>query len=91
MKACKEGGEASSPFAYASRLTEVMLLGVVALRAGQGRKIRYDADAMRITNAKDANRVPYPGVPAGVGGLSAAHAALGARGTLSTDCYGGSP
>jgi len=56
VKACKEGGEASSPFHYASRLTEVMLLGVVALRAGQGRKIRYDADAMRITNVEDANR-----------------------------------
>ena len=56
VKACKEGGEASSPFSYASRLTEVMLLGVVALRAGQGQKIHYDADAMRIANLEEANR-----------------------------------
>ncbi len=56
VKACKGGGEASCPFAYASRLTEVMLLGIVALRAGQGKKIHYDGDAMRITNAPDANR-----------------------------------
>ena len=56
VKACKEGGEASCPFDYASRLTEIMLLGIVALRTGQGRKIVYDADAMRVTNDDDANR-----------------------------------
>jgi len=32
------------------------LLGVVALRAGQGQKIHYDADTRRITNVEDANR-----------------------------------
>ena len=53
-EACKGRGEASSPFAYAARLTEVMLLGVVALRAGG--RIEYDAPAMRITNLPEANR-----------------------------------
>ena len=38
----------SSPIEFAARLTEVMLLGVVALRAGA--KIHYDGPAMRITN-----------------------------------------
>ena len=38
--ACKGEGEASTPFEYAAKLTEVMLLGVVALRAGT--KIHYD-------------------------------------------------
>ena len=38
----------SSPFEFAARLTEVMLLGVVSLRAGA--KIHYDAANMRITN-----------------------------------------
>ncbi len=56
VRACKEGGEASCPFDYASRLTEVMLLGVVALRTGQGRRIRYDAENMRVTNVEEANR-----------------------------------
>ena len=56
VNACKEGGEASCPFDYASRLTEVMLLGIVALRTGQGKKIHYDADAMRVTNVEEANR-----------------------------------
>ena len=45
--------EASSPFEYAARLTEVMLLGIVALRAGT--KINYDGTNMRITNAAGAN------------------------------------
>ncbi len=56
VEACKSGGEASCPFDYASRLTEVMLLGIVALRAGQGRTLRYDGEAMRIVNFDDANR-----------------------------------
>lgn len=42
------------PFSYAAQLTEVMLLGVVALNAGK--KIQYDGENMRITNAPDANR-----------------------------------
>jgi predicted dehydrogenase len=43
----------SCPFEYASRLTEVMLLGIVALRAGK--KIEYDGANMRVTNAAAAN------------------------------------
>ena len=33
-----------------------MLLGVAALRAGQGRKLIYDAEASQFTNAPDANQ-----------------------------------
>jgi hypothetical protein len=51
--ACKGEGQASTPFEYAAKLTEVMLLGVVALRAGT--KIHYDAANMRITNSKEGN------------------------------------
>ena len=40
--------EISCPFEYAAQLTEVMLLGVVSLRAGG--KIHYDAANRRITN-----------------------------------------
>ena len=40
--------EISSPFEYAAQLTEVMLLGIVSLRAGG--KIHYDAANRRITN-----------------------------------------
>ena len=38
---------------YAAKLTEVMLLGVVALRAGK--KIEYDGENMRVTNSPKAN------------------------------------
>jgi hypothetical protein len=33
-----------------------MVLGVAALRAGQGRKLIYDAENMKFTNAPDANQ-----------------------------------
>jgi hypothetical protein len=55
-QACKGDAQASSPFDYAARLTETMLLGVVALRAGPSQKILYDADKMQITNMPDVNR-----------------------------------
>ena len=54
--ACKAGSAASCPFDYGSRLTEIMLLGMVALRAGQGQEIRYDGEAMRIANVEAANQ-----------------------------------
>lgn len=54
VDAAKGKTAASCPFEYASKLTEVMLLGVVALKAG--RKIEYDAANMRITNVPGANQ-----------------------------------
>lgn len=53
VDACKGKAHASSPFSYAAQLTEVMLLGIVSLRAGG--RIEYDADTMRITNIPGAN------------------------------------
>src|SRR5690606_35515904 len=53
VEAAKGKTEASCPFEYAARLTEVMLLGIVALRAGG--KIYYDGENMRITNNSAAN------------------------------------
>ena len=54
--ACRGLREASCPFSYAAPLTELMLLGVVALRAGQGRRLLYDGDRMEVTNVPEANR-----------------------------------
>jgi hypothetical protein len=56
VSAAKKEGPASSPFEYSARLTEVMLLGVAALRAGQGRQVHYDGAKMEFTNAPDANQ-----------------------------------
>jgi predicted dehydrogenase len=52
-EAAKGKTEASCPFEYAAKLTEVMLLGIVALRAGK--KIAYDGAHMRVTNDAAAN------------------------------------
>ena len=63
IEAIKGKAEVSTPFEYATQLTEVMLLGIVSLRA-KG-KIVYDAANMRITNNTAANdflgRDPRPG------------------------------
>jgi predicted dehydrogenase len=48
VDAIKGKQEISSPFEYATQLTEVMLLGIVSLRAGG--KIHYDAANRRVTN-----------------------------------------
>jgi len=54
-QACKGEAVASCPFEYAAPLTEVMLLGIAALRAGQSRRILYDGAGMSITNIPEAN------------------------------------
>jgi predicted dehydrogenase len=43
----------TSPFEYSARLTEIMLLGVVALNAGK--KIEYDGAGMRVKNVPDSD------------------------------------
>jgi predicted dehydrogenase len=53
IEAIQGKAQASSPFEYAAPLTEVMLLGIAALNAGK--KIRYDAANMRITNVEDSD------------------------------------
>jgi predicted dehydrogenase len=56
VRACKGETQASSPFEYGAALNETMVLGVAALRAGQGRKVLYDGEKMQFTNAPDANQ-----------------------------------
>ena len=55
VQACKGEAQVSAPFDYSARLTETMLLGLIALRVGQGKKIYYDGPNMRITNVPEAN------------------------------------
>ena len=49
IDACKGGQPASSNFEYGARLTEIVLLGVVALRTGT--TLRWDGPNMKATNA----------------------------------------
>ncbi len=53
IRACKGGPAALSDFSVAGPMTEVVLLGNVALRAG--RPLVWDGAAMRVTNDRSAN------------------------------------
>jgi len=53
LAACKGGTPASANFQYGAALTEVGLLGLVALRVGK--KLQWDAKAMKATNAPAAD------------------------------------
>jgi predicted dehydrogenase len=52
IQACKGGPAALSEFGYASTLTEAVLLGNVAFRAG--RKLEWDSAQMKATNCPEA-------------------------------------
>jgi len=52
--ACKGGPAAMSNFDYAGRLTETILLGNVALRAGK--EVKWDAKNLKVTNDEAANK-----------------------------------
>ena len=54
IAACKGGPRALSNFDYSGPLTEMVLLGNVALRSGK--RIEWDAETMRIPNAPDAEK-----------------------------------
>ena len=59
VEAIKGQAEISAPFDYAAPLTEVMLLGIVALRART--KIHYDGANMRVTNSVASSDQPLEG------------------------------
>lgn len=51
------GGEpAASNFEVASKLTEMILLGCLAIKAGAGKKVQWDGQSMQCTNLPDLNR-----------------------------------
>jgi hypothetical protein len=61
INACKGGEPAGSNFDVAGPLTEVVLLGNVAVRMGQqlyekGLKLYYDGPNMKVTNLPEANK-----------------------------------
>ena len=54
IAACKGEGKTLSHFDYAGPMTESVLLGNVALRAGQ--RIEWNAKKLKVTNASEANQ-----------------------------------
>lgn len=56
VAACKGNGTTSSNFGYASKLTETMLLGNMAIKfSDQNLRLKWDAENMRVPNLEDAN------------------------------------
>jgi len=55
-EACRGGSAAMSNFDYAGRLTETILLGNLALRAGDGVKLDWDAENLKVTNYPEINQ-----------------------------------
>jgi hypothetical protein len=56
IKACKDGSPTTCNFDYSGALTETVLLGNVAFRAGAGEKIEWDAANLKVTNSDVAQR-----------------------------------
>ena len=57
--ACKGGKPASANFDYGGPLTEMALLGVLAIR-NQNRKLIWDVKNMRVTNDAEADKFVNP-------------------------------
>jgi hypothetical protein len=56
FQACKGGEPACSNFEVASKLTEMILLGCLAIKAGLGKKVEWDGPNMKCTNIPDLNK-----------------------------------
>jgi len=59
LRAIREGGKAGSDFSYGGPLTEIAMLGVIALKV-PGTKLEWDAANMRFTNCDEANQHVAP-------------------------------
>ena len=55
MEGCITGKQPSDGFDYGSRLTEAVLLGNIAVRY-RTQLLKWDAQAMQISNLKEANQ-----------------------------------
>ena len=56
IRACKDGKPASSNFNYGGPLTELMLLGMLAIRM-KNQKLKWDSKNLKFTNNKAANEL----------------------------------
>jgi predicted dehydrogenase len=56
LQCCKDNTPTCAGFEYAAALTEFLLLGHLAMKAGVGTKVEWDASAGRCTNLPDLNR-----------------------------------
>ena len=59
LRAIREGRKAGSDFSYGGPLTEIAMLGVIALKM-PGTKLQWDTEAMKFTNCPEANAFVNP-------------------------------
>jgi hypothetical protein len=64
IEAIRNGRKAGSDFAYGGPLSEIAMLGVIAIKL-PGTKLEWDADKMRFTNSAEANALVNPPLRAG--------------------------
>jgi hypothetical protein len=55
-EAVRGGPPACSNFEYASKLTEIVCLGCLAVKAGLGKKVEWDGPNMKCTNIPEINK-----------------------------------
>jgi hypothetical protein len=59
IRACKDGRPASSSFEYGGPLTEMVLIGVLAIRM-KDQRLEWDGDSLTVTNNAEANALVNP-------------------------------
>jgi len=59
LEAIRSGKKAGSDFSYGAPLTEIAMLGVIAIKF-PGVKLQWDAEAMKFTNCPEANQHVHP-------------------------------
>ncbi len=59
LQAIRNGTKAGSDFAYGGPLTEIAMLGIIAIKV-PGTKLEWDAASMRFKNSREANRFVNP-------------------------------
>jgi predicted dehydrogenase len=64
LDAIRKGGKAGSDFSYGCPLSELAMLGVIAIKLA-GTKLEWDAERMRFTNSSEANQYVNPPARAG--------------------------
>ena len=64
LNAIRTGGKAGSDFSYGGPLTEIAMLGVIAIKL-RGTKLAWDAAKIRFTNCPEANAYVNPPYRAG--------------------------
>jgi predicted dehydrogenase len=64
LQAIRNGTKAGSDFSYGGPLTELAMLGVIAIKMA-GTKLEWDAPRMRFTNSEEANQYVKPAYRSG--------------------------